>query len=156
MNIAEKLKKLNITLPPPPAKGGLYTQVKIFGHAKKLVQVAGCGSGTGKGAILGRVGKEVSALQANEAARRAMLNMLADLEEYVPGGLERIKDCLKIITYVQCVPEFYDTPAVANGGIELLANIFGEEDGIPTRCAIGVASLPYNQAVLSEGMFELK
>lgn len=29
--IDEKLKKMGITLPEPPAKGGLYTPVKEFG-----------------------------------------------------------------------------------------------------------------------------
>jgi enamine deaminase RidA (YjgF/YER057c/UK114 family) len=155
MKVMDNLKKLGLMLPPPPAKGGIYSSVKLFGHNKKLVSVAGCGSGMGEGATLGIVGKDLDSLKACAAAQKAMLNMLANLNEFVPGGLNKVKSCIKLTTYVQCLPSFHDMPAVANAGTQLLEALFGPENGAPTRCAIGVTSLPYNQPVLSEALFEL-
>jgi enamine deaminase RidA (YjgF/YER057c/UK114 family) len=156
MNIIEKLKDLHITLPPPPAKGGLYTPVKLFGPGNKLAYVSGCGSGTGDGAIIGKVGAEVTLDQGYEAARRAMLNVLANLNAFVPGGLDAIKNCVKVLTLVASADGFYEQPKVANGGTQLLIDLWGQELGAPTRSAIGVNVLPGNIPVETEGIFELE
>ena len=40
-NVYDKLKEMNLTLPTPPAKGGLYTPVMEFGD--HLLYCSGCG-----------------------------------------------------------------------------------------------------------------
>jgi enamine deaminase RidA (YjgF/YER057c/UK114 family) len=55
---------------------------------------------------------------------------------------------------VNSTPEFDQHPAVINGFSELMAEIFGEDNGIGVRSAVGMI-LPGNIAVEIEAMFEL-
>jgi hypothetical protein len=50
---------------------------------------------------------------------------------------------------------FYVQPKGANGGTQLLIDLWGQELGAPTRSAIGVNVLPGNIPVETEGIFEL-
>ena len=53
MNVYEKLKELEITLPPPPPKGGVYTPVQAFGD--HLLYCSGCASTVGEESVVGKV-----------------------------------------------------------------------------------------------------
>ena len=44
-NVYDKLKEMNITLPAPPPKGGVYTPVMEFGD--HLLYCSGCGPDIG-------------------------------------------------------------------------------------------------------------
>ena len=55
---------------------------------------------------------------------------------------------------VNSTPDFESQPAVINGFSELMAEVFGEENGIGVRSAVGM-TLPANIAVEVEAMFEL-
>ena len=68
-------------------------------------------------------------------------------------GLENVKKCVKILVFVSSDPDFYDQPKVANGASQLLVDIFGEA---PSRSAVGMVSMPGNQPVEIEAIFELK
>jgi hypothetical protein len=80
--------------------------------------------------------------------------VLAVLEKYI-GDLNKVKNCVKILTYVAGTEDFYDQPQVANGGSQLLIDIFGEEIGAPSRSAIGMIALPGNNPVETEALFEV-
>ena len=151
MDVYEKMKELGITLPKAPAKGGLYAPVKEFGQG--LVYVSGCGPNITE-PIKGKLGKEFTIEQGQEYARNCMLNVLAVLEANI-GDLRKIKNCVKVLTLVAGTNDFYDQPAVANGGTQLLLDLFGPEVGLPSRSAIGVNSLPSNIPVETEGLFEI-
>ena len=84
-----------------------------------------------------------------------MLNVLAYLKANL-GSLDEIESFVKILTFVSCTEDFYDHPAVANGATQLLADLFGEEIGLPTRSAIGVYALPGNIPVEIEGIVRMK
>jgi enamine deaminase RidA (YjgF/YER057c/UK114 family) len=56
---------------------------------------------------------------------------------------------------VQAAPNFTDHPGVINGFSELMRDVFGEENGIAARSAVGAASLPGGMAVEVEAIFEL-
>lgn len=150
MNIHAKLKELNITLPTAPAKGGIYSPCKEFGD--KLVYISGCGPVIGDDAVTGKLGSELTIEQGQEQARNSMLNVLAVLEANV--GLDNVKSAVKILTFVASADDFYSQPAVANGGSQLLADLFGVEN-VPARSAIGVNSLPGDIPVETEAIFEL-
>jgi enamine deaminase RidA (YjgF/YER057c/UK114 family) len=151
MDVYEKLKQLNITLPKAPAKGGVYAQVKEFGQG--LVYVSGCGPNT-DAPIKGKLGKDFDIPQGQQFARACMLNVLAVLEANI-GDLRKVKNCVKVLTLVAGADEFYDQPAVANGGTQLLIDLFGEQAGAPSRSAIGVNALPGNMPVETEALFEI-
>ena len=139
MDIYEKMKELGVELPAAPAKGGLYSSCKKFGG--NLFYVSGCGP-----VIDGPVE------QGQVYARACMLNVLAALEKAV-GDLRRVKSAVKITTFVQSADDFHEQPAVANGGTQLLLELWGEEAGLPSRSAIGVNALPGNIPVETEALF---
>ena len=56
---------------------------------------------------------------------------------------------------VNATAEFRDHPAVINGCSELFAEIFGPDNGVGARSAVGMASLPGNIAVEIEAIFEI-
>jgi len=56
---------------------------------------------------------------------------------------------------VNCTTNFEQHPYVINGSRELFAQIWGNENGIGVRSAVGIGSLPHNIAVEIEAIFEL-
>lgn len=149
MTIEEKIKQLNITLPQPPEKGGVYTSVKKIGEG--LYYVSGCGTFIDGEGPVGKVGKELSLEEAQDAAGRAALNFLAAVKGTF-GSLDCIKSIVKVLVLVASDSEFYNQPVVANGATQLLVDIFGEEIGSPSRSAIGVNVLPGNIPIEMEGI----
>ena len=152
MNVKQKLKEMNITLPTAPPKGGVYSPVKEFG--KGLVYVSGCGPVV-DGAVQGKLGQEYTVEQGQAFARNCMLNVLAVLEA-ATGDLNKVKNCVKILVLVAGTDEFYRQPQVANGASALLVELFGDDLGAPSRSAIGVNALPGNIPVEIEGIFEIE
>ena len=56
---------------------------------------------------------------------------------------------------VNCSPEFKAHPYVINGFSELMVDVFGDDNGIGVRSAVGMM-LPDGIPVEIEAMFELK
>jgi len=56
---------------------------------------------------------------------------------------------------VNCTPDFEKHPFIINGCSELFAKVWGEENGIGVRSAVGFGSLPDNIPVEIEALFEL-
>ena len=150
-NVYDKLKEMNLTLPTPPAKGGLYTPVMEFGD--HLLYCSGCGPQLNGTSIDGKLGQDLTVEQGQEAAKRCMLNLLANLDAKL-GDLNRIKRCVKVLGFVNCTDDFAQQPQVINGGSNLLFELFGEEKGLPARTAMGTNSCPGNIAVEIEMLVE--
>jgi enamine deaminase RidA (YjgF/YER057c/UK114 family) len=70
------------------------------------------------------------------------------------GELKKIKRIVKVLGMVNSTPGFMQQPAVINGFSELMADVFGEDNGIGVRSAVGMI-LPFNIPVEIEAMFEL-
>ena len=88
-NVYEVLKEKGITLPQPPAKGGVYTPVQELGE--KFLYCSGCGPDLGNGnTVVGKLGKDLTVEDGQKAAYNCMLNLLANLNEKT-GDLNRIK-----------------------------------------------------------------
>ncbi len=152
MDVYEKMKQLQIELPTPPKKGGLYAPAKRFGAG--LVYISGCGPVINE-PIAGKLGAQFSVEQGQAYARNCMLNVLAVLQAEI-GDLNKVKNAVKILTLVAGTDDFYDQPMVANGGSRLLADLFGEQVGVAARSAIGVNALPGNIPVETEALFEIE
>lgn len=151
-NVYDKLKDMGIALPTPPAKGGLYTPVVEFGD--HLLYCSGCGPQIDGSSIDGKLGRDLTLEQGQEAARRCMLNLLANLDAKL-GDLNRIKRFVKVLAFVNSADDFTQQPQVANGGSQLLLDLFGEERGLPARTAIGTNATPGNIAVEIEVLVEI-
>jgi enamine deaminase RidA (YjgF/YER057c/UK114 family) len=104
--------------------------------------------------ITGVVGRDLSLEEGYAAARQVGLTILATLRAQL-GSLDRVKRVVKLLGMVSSAPDFYDHPKVINGCSELFAEIWGQENGIGTRSAVGMGPLPGNIAVEIEAMFEL-
>lgn len=153
-NVNDVLKEKKITLPKPPAKGGVYTPVQEFGN--KLYYCSGCGPDLGGGnTYVGKIGKDLTLEQGQKAAYNCMLNLLANLQEQL-GDLNNIKRFVKVLAFVNCTDDYANQPQVVNGGSQLLVDLFGPEIGCPARSAIGTNSLPGNAACEIEVLVEAK
>lgn len=104
--------------------------------------------------ITGRVGADLTLEQGYAAARQTGLAIVATVREHF-GSLDRIRRVVKILGMVNCTPDFSEHPKVINGCSELFAELWGPDEGIGARSAVGMGSLPGNIAVEIEVIFEL-
>jgi len=152
VNPEDKLEGLKLELPPAPKPLGVYKPFLIDGHH---AYVSGHGPLLNDGTlIIGRIGKELDIEQGKMAARQVGLAILATLKQNL-GNLNRIKRVIKVLGMVNATDNFKKHPYVINGCSELFAEVFGEENGIGVRSAIGMGSLPDNIPVEIEAVFEL-
>jgi len=152
MNAEERFKKLGLKLPPAPAPLGVYKPYLIDG---KYLYLSGHGPvREDKTLIIGRIGSELNMEEGKLAARQVGLTMLSTICTHI-GSLDKIKRVIKVLGMVNCTPDFERHPYVINGCSELFAAIWGEENGIGVRSAVGFGSLPDNIPVEIEAMFEL-
>jgi enamine deaminase RidA (YjgF/YER057c/UK114 family) len=140
-----------IVLPPAPRPVGVYKPLLVV---DKFLYVSGQGPLKDDGTLMkGRLGDDMSLEEGKLAARQVGLTMLSTIKTHF-GELKKIKRLVKVLGMVNCVPEFGQQPAVINGFSELMAEVFGEDNGIGVRSAVGM-SLPANIPVEVEAMFEL-
>jgi enamine deaminase RidA (YjgF/YER057c/UK114 family) len=152
MSIAERLAELGITLPAAMPPVATYVPVTIAGG---LVTVSGqLPAADGKVAVTGTLGDAVSLEEGQRAARLCLINVLAQLQAALPGGLERIRQVIRLGGFIAATPEFSQHALVMNGASDLAVAVFGDA-GRHARSTIGVASLPLNAAVEVEGTFWL-
>lgn len=144
--------KLGLTLPPAPKPLGVYKPCLIDG---KYLYLSGHGTVKPDGSlIIGRIGVDLDIDQGKLAARQVGLAMLATIKANI-GSLNKVKRVIKVLGMVNCTPDFERHPFVINGCSELFASVWGEENGIGVRSAVGMGSLPDNIPVEIEALFEL-
>jgi enamine deaminase RidA (YjgF/YER057c/UK114 family) len=149
--IEQRLQELGMTLPPPPAAGGVYHPVVITGNYLYVSgQVPFRNDGT---LIKGKVGQELSLEEGQMAARQVGLVMLSTIRSQM-GDFSRIKRLIKTLGMVNCLPDFEQHPQVINGFSQLMVDLLGEDNGKGARSAVGM-TLPLNVAVEIEAVFEL-
>lgn len=147
-----KIKTLGLKLPPAPPPGGVYKPVLIV---DRFLYMSGHGPVLEDGSLMkGRVGKDIDKEQGKLAARQVGLTMLSTLQTQL-GNLNKVKRVIKVLGMVNSTLDFEEHPYVINGCSELFAEIWGDENGIGTRSAVGFGSLPGNISVEIEAMFEL-
>ena len=147
-----QLLQSGLTLPPPPKPAGVY---KPFLQVGNLIYVSGHGPVQQNGSLIkGKVGTDMDADAAKLAACQTGLTILATLKANL-GSLDKIKRVIKVLGMVNCTTDFEKHPFVINGCSELFAKIWGEDNGVGVRSAVGMGSLPDNIPVEIEAIFEL-
>jgi enamine deaminase RidA (YjgF/YER057c/UK114 family) len=147
-----KIRELGLELPPAPKPAGVYKPVLVAGN---FLYVSGQGPVKSDGSLItGRLGEDMDVESGKLAARQVGLTMLSTIREHF-GELDRIKRVVKVLGMVNSAPSFTQHPAVINGFSELMSDVFGPENGIGARSAVGMM-LPSNIAVEVEAVFELK
>lgn len=101
----------------------------------------------------GKVGAGLDISEGKLAARQVGLTMLSTIKTHF-GELKKIKRLVKVLGMVNSAPDFESHPAVINGFSELMSEVFGEDNGVGVRSAVGMI-LPANTVVEVEAMFEL-
>jgi len=153
INADLEFEKLGLNLPPAPAPKGVYKPYLIDG---KYLYLSGHGPVQDDASlIIGRIGNEMTPEHGKLAARQVGLTMLSTIKTNL-GSLNKIKRVIKVLGMVNCTPEFEHHPFIINGCSELFASVWGEENGIGVRSAVGFGSLPDNIPVEIEALFELE
>ena len=148
----QRFEQLGLTLPPAPKPIGVY---KPFLIVDRFVYVSGHGTVKDDGTlIIGRIGKDLTPEEGKAAAQQVGLAILATLKKSL-GSLDKIKRVIKVLGMVNCVQEFERHPYIINGCSELFAKVWGDDNGIGVRSAVGMGTLPDNIPVEIEAMFEL-
>jgi enamine deaminase RidA (YjgF/YER057c/UK114 family) len=146
-----QIKKLGLELPPAPKPVGVYKPVLVVDN---LLYVSGQGPLKSDGTLIkGRLGADLKMEEGKQAARQVGLAMVSTIKTHF-GELNKIKRIVKVLGMVNSTPDFDQHPAVINGFSELMADVFGEDNGIGVRSAVGMI-LPMNIAVEIEAVFEL-
>jgi len=153
MNTPEQnFAALGLNLPPAPQPLGVYKPYLIDG---KYLYVSGHGTvQDDKTLIIGRIGETMTAEDGKLAARQVGLAILSTIKTNL-GSLDKVKRVIKVLGMVNCTPDFEKHPFIINGCSELFAKVWGEDNGIGVRSAVGMGSLPDNIPVEIEALFEL-
>lgn len=152
MITSERMASAGIELPPVTAPLAAYVPSRRSGDhiwtSGQLPLVAGSMVATGK------LGAGVSTVDGARAARAAALNAVA-AAAHAAGGVDSIVRVLRVVVYVASHCDFTDQAVVANGASELMAEVFGSENGSHVRSAVGVCVLPLDAAVEVELVVEV-
>lgn len=152
MKIEERIKAIGINLPENSKPGGMYVPVKHLGNA---LYVAGqVPFIDGKLKYTGKVGKERTLEEAQDAAKICIINLLAAVKDYI-GDLDKIVNVIKLQAFVSSEVGFTEQHIVVNAASELLYEIFGEP-GRHARTAVGTNQLPLDATVEIEAILEYK
>ncbi|MDB5115145.1 MAG: hypothetical protein JWQ79_637 [Mucilaginibacter sp.] len=145
-------EKLGLTLPPAPSPLGVYKPCLVDG---KYLYLSGHGTvQNDKSLIIGRIGEDMDMEQGKLAAQQVGLAMLSTIKANI-GSFNKIKRVIKVFGMVNCIPSFQKHPYIINGCSELFAKVWGPENGVGVRSAVGMGSLPDNIPVEIEALFEL-
>ena len=134
-----------LTRPPDPV--GVYEPFTRFGESIFVSAISSARDGT---MITGKVGTDLSFEQGQEAARRAVENLLAVLAE-AAGGEANIGGILLMRGQVNASDDFAKVHKVIDAASELIIERLGEK-GRHARTAIGCTTLPNNNAVTLEAI----
>lgn len=149
----QRFEKLGLALPTAPKAIGVY---KPFLKVDRHGFVSGHGPLKEDGTfIIGKVGEDLTAEEGKAAAQQVGLAILATLKQNL-GSLDRVKRVIKVLGMVNAAPGFERHPFVINGCSELFAKVWGDDNGVGVRSAVGMGSLPDNIPVEIEVMFELQ
>jgi enamine deaminase RidA (YjgF/YER057c/UK114 family) len=150
--IDDRLGELGIVLPDASAPGANYIPTVRSGN---LLFVTGqLSQWNGERRFIGKLGREFTIAEGQQAARLCALNLIAHLRSALDGDLDRVVRCVRIAGYVNSMPDFTGQSQVVNGASDTFVSVFGEV-GRHTRMAVGVSALPYDVAVEVEGTFEV-
>jgi len=157
MNISllpeKQLTSMGISLPAaPPNPIGCFANVVIHNG---LAWVSGQGPVHPDGSLeRGKVGRDVTAEEAQKHARLVGINILAALRSSI-GSLDRVEAVIKLLGLVNAMPDFERHPFVIDGCSKFMSEVFGKS-GIHARSSFGVGSLPNNITVEIEAIFAIR
>jgi enamine deaminase RidA (YjgF/YER057c/UK114 family) len=109
----------------------------------------------GERRFIGKLGREISLEEGQQAARLCALNIVAHVRAALGGDLDRVVRVVRLGGFVNSAEDFLQQPLVVNGASDLMVEIFGE-NGRHARTAVGVNALPGGVAVEVEAVVEVR
>lgn len=146
-----RLAEMGIQLPTPAAPAANYVPVVRSGN--QLFVSGQLPMGPNGLTCIGKVGGDVSIEDAREAARLCAINILAQAKATL-GDLDKVARIVKLVGFVNSVPDFGDQPKVINGASDFLVEVLGDR-GRHARSAVSAGALPFNAAVEVEAIIEV-
>lgn len=151
MTVYDKLKTLEITLPPVSTPAAAYAPYVQTGN---LVFLSGHIARKDGKPWVGQLGRDLSTEDGKQAARLIAIDLMGTLQAAAGGDLTRVKRIVKLMSLVNSTSEYTEQHLVTNGASELLGEVFGEA-GVHARSAFGVAQIPMGACVEIEMIAEL-
>jgi len=151
MSVYDKLKELNITLPPVAVPAAAYVPYVQTGN---LVFLSGHIARKDGKPWSAQFGKNISTEEGKAAARAVAIDLLGTLHAATGGDLNRVKRIVKLMSLVNSTGDFTEQHLVTNGASELIGEVFGDA-GKHARSAFGVAQIPLGACVEIELIAEL-
>jgi enamine deaminase RidA (YjgF/YER057c/UK114 family) len=151
--IDRRLQELRIELPNPISPVANYVPTVFLNNALFISgQICRWNN---ERRYVGKVGADISVDDARQAARLCGLNLLAQAKQALNGDLDRVVRVVRLLGFVNALPDFRDHPKVIDGASDLMVEVFGES-GRHARAAVGAGSLPGLSAVEMEAVFEVR
>lgn len=150
MSVYDKLKQLNITLPPVATPAAAYVP---FVRTGNLVFLSGHIARREGKTWVGQLGTNMSTEEGKAAARAIAIDLMGTLHAAV-GDLNQVKRIVKLLGLVNSTGTFTEHHLVVNGASELLGEVFGPA-GAHARSAFGVAQIPTGACVEIELIAEV-
>lgn len=154
MSVYDKLKDLNITLPPVAVPAAAYVP---FAQTGNLVFLSGHIAKQDGKPWVGQLGKNMGTEDGKAAARAVAIDLMGTLHAAcvaAGGDLNRVKRIVKLMSLVNSTADYTEQHLVTNGASELFGQVFGER-GAHARSAFGVAQIPLGACVEIELIAEL-
>src|SRR3974377_2407298 len=140
MNMEQRLKELNVTLPQVGGPLGNYVHAKRVGN---LLYLSGKGPPDGTDGTMpkGKLGAGMSIEEGYHHARQVGLVLIAAIKDALGGDLDRVDGIVEVVGLVNAAAEFEDHPKGVDGCSDLFVEVFGDA-GRHARSAVGMNSLP--------------
>ena len=152
MSVYDKLKELNITLPPVAVPAAAYVPYVQTGN---LVFLSGHIARKDGKPWAAQFGRDIGTEEGKAAARAVAIDLLGTLHAATGGDLNRVQRIVKVMSLVNSTGDYTEQHLVTNGASELLGQVFGAEKGAHARSAFGVAQIPLGACVEIELIAEL-
>jgi enamine deaminase RidA (YjgF/YER057c/UK114 family) len=150
-SVYDRLKQLNITLPPMTAPVAAFVP---FARSGKMLFLSGHIAKRDGKPWTGKLGAQLSTADGKQAARGIAVDLIGTLQAACEN-LDNVSRIVKLMVLVNSAPDFTEQHLVANGASELLLDVFGEA-GTHARTAFGVAQIPFGACVEIDLVAEMK
>ena len=145
----------NGELPPLIPPLGNYVDVVEVGKLLFLSSAAPQTPPPSPAFLKGRVPNEVSAADAQTAAKLACIRQLNRVKTNL-GDFKKVRQIVKVEGKILSQPDFTGHTAVIDACSALLVRVFGEDIGKHARSSAGFISLPFNVTLELEMIVERK
>jgi enamine deaminase RidA (YjgF/YER057c/UK114 family) len=155
MSVYDKLKQLNIDLPPVAIPAAAYVP---FVQTGNLVFLSGHIAKKDGKPWVGQLGLTMTTDEGKAAARAIAIDLMGTLAAACLAAgktLDDVTRIVKVMSLVNSTGSYTEQHLVTNGCSELLGEVFGPQAGAHARSAFGVAQIPMGACVEIELIAEM-